>query len=304
MIVGPTGVGKTKVSIDVAKYFHANVINADSRQIYSEIPIGTAAPTSEQLSTIKHYLVGCKNLTDYYSASLFEKDVLSIIDKNSKSSSAPFSILSGGSMLYIDAVCNGIDDIPTISDSVREEMKSRLKNEGLTALVDELQRLDNDYWKEVDKNNYRRVIHALEIIHQTGVPYSSFRRNISAERPFQIIKIGLNLPRAELYNNINSRVDEMIKSGLIDEARKVFRYRTNNALQTVGYRELFDYFDNKTTLDDAIDKIKSNTRQYARKQLTWFKRDKAICWFYPTADNKDIINYILEKQSHFDKNTK
>ncbi len=287
VIVGPTGVGKTNISIKIAQHFNAPIINADSRQIYREIPIGTAAPTKEQTAAAKHYLVGTKTLTDYYSAATFEQEVLPLINQ-------PYNILSGGSMMYIDAVCKGIDDIPTIEEKIRDHLKTRLQQEGLEKLVAELKEKDPQYWAIVDKNNFRRVVHALEIIEQTNQTYTSFRKRKETNRPFQIIKIGLNMPREHLYDNINRRVDAMIKEGLIDEAKKVYEHRHLNALNTVGYKELFEHFDGATTIDEAIEKIKSHTREYARKQLTWFKRDTDICWFYP-SDLNYIINYISQQ---------
>lgn len=287
VIVGPTGVGKTNISIKIAQHFNAPIINADSRQIYREIPIGTAAPTKEQTAAAKHYLVGTKTLTDYNSAATFEQEVLPLINQ-------PYNILSGGSMMYIDAVCKGIDDIPTIEEKIRDHLKTRLQQEGLEKLVAELKEKDPQYWAIVDKNNFRRVVHALEIIEQTNQTYTSFRKRKETNRPFQIIKIGLNMPREHLYDNINRRVDAMIKEGLIDEAKKVYEHRHLNALNTVGYKELFEHFDGATTIDEAIEKIKSHTREYARKQLTWFKRDTDICWFYP-SDLNYIINYISQQ---------
>lgn len=287
VIVGPTGVGKTNISIKIAQHFNAPIINADSRQIYREIPIGTAAPTKKQTAAAKHYLVGTKTLTDYYSAATFEQEVLPLINQ-------PYNILSGGSMMYIDAVCKGIDDIPTIEEKIRDHLKTRLQQEGLEKLVAELKEKDPQYWAIVDKNNFRRVVHALEIIEQTNQTYTSFRKRKETNRPFQIIKIGLNMPREHLYDNINRRVDAMIKEGLIDEAKKVYEHRHLNALNTVGYKELFEHFDGATTIDEAIEKIKSHTREYARKQLTWFKRDTDICWFYP-SDLNYIINYISQQ---------
>lgn len=289
VITGPTGVGKTELCLRIANTFFVPIINADSRQIYSEIPIGTAAPTKEQQAAVKHYFVGTLHLTDYYSASQYENDVLKLLDELFKSSDV--ALLSGGSMMYIDAVCKGIDDIPTIRDDIRSMMKQRLATEGLEALVEELRKLDYEHWKIVDRKNPRRVVHALEICHQTGRTYTSFRRNEVKKRPFRIIKIGLSRPREELYDRINRRVLKMIDDGLIDESLRVLPYRGVNALNTVGYKEMFEYLDGLTTLDEAIFKIQSNTRRYARKQLTWYKRDEQMKWFSP--DNiEEILNYI------------
>ena len=287
VITGPTGVGKTETTLRIAEHFNVPVINADSRQIFSEIPIGTAAPTAEQQLRVQHYFVGNHHLEDYYSASLYEQDVLNIIN----SQHTPISLLSGGSMMYIDAVCDGIDDIPTILPEIREEMMRRLETEGLEQMCNLLRELDPEHWKIVDRNNPRRVIHALEICIQTGKTYTSFRSNTIKERPFNIIKVGLNRDRDELYNRINQRVLDMIEEGMIEEALQVYPKRTLNSLNTVGYKELFEYLDGLTTLDEAIFKIQSNTRRYARKQLTWYKKDTAFQWFNP--DNiEEILNYV------------
>lgn len=289
VILGPTGVGKTDTCIRVAKHFNVPIINADSRQIFQEIPIGTAAPTQVQQQEIIHYFVGNHHLDDYYSASMYEQDVLSLLEK--LFTSQDIALMSGGSMMYIDAVCNGIDDIPTVDEQTRQWMKQRLHDEGLPALVEELRQLDPIHYEYVDKNNPRRVVHALEICHMTGKTYTSFRTNKIKDRPFQIIKIGLNLPREELYQRINQRVLNMIQEGWVEEALKVYPKRELNSLHTVGYRELFDYLDGLYTLDEAIEKIQSNTRRYMRKQLTWFKRDQKIRWFSPN-NIEEIINYI------------
>ena len=286
-ITGPTGVGKTETTLRIAEHFNVPVINADSRQIFSEIPIGTAAPTAEQQQRVQHYFVGNHHLEDYYSASLYEQDVLNIIN----SQHTPISLLSGGSMMYIDAVCNGIDDIPTILPEIREEMMRRLETEGLEQMCNLLRELDPEHWNIVDRNNPRRVIHALEICIQTGKTYTSFRSNTIKDRPFNIIKVGLNRDRDELYNRINQRVLDMIEEGMIEEALQVYPKRTLNSLNTVGYKEIFEYLDGLTTLDEAIFKIQSNTRRYARKQLTWYKKDTAFQWFNP--DNiEEILNYV------------
>lgn len=289
VILGPTGVGKTDTCIRVAKHFNVPIINADSRQIFQEIPIGTAAPTQVQQQEIIHYFVGNHHLDDYYSASMYEQDVLSLLEK--LFTSQDIALMSGGSMMYIDAVCNGIDDIPTVDEQTRQWMKQRLHDEGLPALVEELRQLDPIHYEFVDKNNPRRVVHALEICHMTGKTYTSFRTNKIKERPFQILKIGLNLPREELYQRINQRVLNMIQEGWVEEALKVYPKRELNSLHTVGYRELFDYLDGLYTLDEAIEKIQSNTRRYMRKQLTWFKRAQKIRWFSPN-NIEEIINYI------------
>ena len=271
----------------LAEHFDVPVINADSRQIFSEIPIGTAAPTAAQQARVRHYFVGNHHLDDYYSASLFEEDVLKLINE----SSSKVSLLSGGSMMYIDAVCKGIDDIPTIRPEVRQEMVQLLESEGLEKMCELLHEWDPEHWAVVDRNNPRRVIHALEICKQTGRTYTSFRSNTIKERPFNIIKIGLNRDRETLYQRINQRVLQMIDDGMIEEAQRVYPKRMLNSLNTVGYKELFEYLDGLTTLEEAIFKIQSNTRRYARKQLTWYKRDAEMTWFSP--DNiEEILNYL------------
>ena len=287
VVTGPTGVGKTEATLRLAEHFGVPVINADSRQIFAEIPIGTAAPTATQQARVRHYFVGNHHLEDYYSASLFEEDVLKIINE----ASSKVSLLSGGSMMYIDAVCKGIDDIPTIRPEVRQEMMQLLESEGLEKMCELLHEWDPEHWSVVDRNNPRRVIHALEICKQTGRTYTSFRSNTIKERPFNIIKIGLNRDRETLYQRINQRVLQMIDDGMIEEAQRVYPKRTLNSLNTVGYKELFEYLDGLTTLDEAIFKIQSNTRRYARKQLTWYKRDAEMTWFSP--DNiEEILNYL------------
>ena len=297
VITGPTAVGKTALTIELARYYNTPVINADSRQIYRELKIGTAAPSEEQLKQARHYFVGTKSIHDYYNASMYEQEVLDIITHHSSStthhSTNTIHLLAGGSMMYIDAVCNGIDDIPTVRDDIREEMKRRYQEEGLEALCADLQRLDPEHYAIVDRQNYRRVIHALEICYQTGKTYTSFRTQAKKERPFQIVKIGLNCERDILYNRINARVDEMMERGLMQEAESLYAFRQLNALNTVGYKELFDYIDGRWPLEEAIERIKGNTRRYARKQLTWFKRDQQIRWFHP--DQKDeILKYIAQ----------
>ncbi len=298
VILGPTGVGKSDLCIQVARHLHTPIINADSRQIFAELPIGTAAPTREQLSQVKHYFVGNHHMADYYSASMFEQDVLALLQRlfsgQEDGTEHATCLLSGGSMMYIDAVCNGIDDIPTVDDETRQTMKRRLADEGLPALVDELRTLDPEHWKIVDHNNPRRVVHALEICHMTGKPYSSFRTNTRKVRPFNIIKVGLNRPREEMYDRINRRVLDMVAHGLVEEATALYPHRGLNALNTVGYKELFAYLDGTIPLEEAIRQIQSNTRCYMRKQLTWFKKDAAITWFSP-ENIEDILNFILQQ---------
>ena len=289
VVLGPTGVGKTELCLQIAEHLQVPIINADSRQIFQELPIGTAAPTQEQQRRVKHYFVGNHHLEDYYSASLYEADVLSLLPRLFATRHP--ALLTGGSMMYIDAVCKGIDDIPTIDDGTREWMKKRLAQEGLPRLVEELKVLDPEHYQIVDKNNPRRVVHALEICHMTGKTYTSFRTNSTKERPFKIVKIGLNRHREQLYERINQRVLLMMENGMEEEARNVYPKRGLNSLNTVGYKELFDYFDGNIPREEAIRQIQSNTRRYMRKQLTWFKKDGDITWFHP--DNiEEIINYI------------
>ena len=289
VITGPTAVGKTALTIQLAQHYGVPIINADSRQIYRELKIGTAAPTAEQLQLVKHYFVGTKSIDDYYNASMYEQEVLELLDAERST----FHVLSGGSMMYIDAVCNGIDDIPTVRDDIREEMKRRYAEEGLEALCEDLRRLDPEHYAIVDRQNHRRVIHALEICYQTGRTYTSFRTQQKKERPFRIVKIGLNRDREELYNRINQRVDQMMADGLLDEVKSLVSKRDTNALNTVGYKELFNYLDGRWSLDEAVERIKGNTRRYARKQLTWYKRDADMRWFHP--DNiEEILNYLSQ----------
>ena len=289
VITGPTAVGKTQLTLELAKHYGIPVINADSRQIYKELKIGTASPTEEQLKQVRHYFVGSKSINEYYNASMYEQEVMQLLE--SLFTTSPVQMLSGGSMMYIDAVCNGIDDIPTIREDIRTEMKRRYQEEGLEALCEDLKRLDPEHYETVDRQNYRRVIHALEICYQTGKTYTSFRKQTKKERPFKIVKIGLNRNREELYKRINQRVDDMMAQGLLDEARAMTPYREVNALNTVGYKELFDYMDERWSLEEAVERIKGNTRRYARKQLTWYKRDENIRWFHPDQQ-QEILNYI------------
>ena len=289
VIVGPTGVGKTALCLEVAERLGTFIINADSRQIFRDIPIGTAAPTAEEQKRVKHFFVGKLHINDYYNASMFENDVIELLDKlfGEKDN----IIMSGGSMMYVDAVCNGIDDIPSVDEKIRRQVIYMYETQGFEVIKSELKKLDPEYFDVVDKNNPKRVIHALEICLSTGKTYTSFRTYKKKERPFRIMKIGLYRERAELYSRIDRRVDEMIAQGLVEEARAMYPHRTLNSLNTVGYKELFDYFDDKCTLEDAVFKIKCNTHKYCRKQLTWFKRDKDIRWFSP-ENVEEIINYI------------
>ena len=289
VLLGPTGVGKTSLSLRIAEQFNAPILSADSRQLYKELPIGTAAPTKEEMQKAPHYFVGNLCLKDYYSASLFEEEAITLLSKLHKEN--PIALLSGGSMLYIDAVCNGIDDIPTVDPELRENLMKRLDTEGIDQLRNELRLLDPVYYNEVDLKNTKRILHALEICLMTGKPYSSLRTKTKKERPFKIVKIGLTRDREELYERINLRVGQMLADGLLEEARKVYPIKGLNSLNTVGYKELFNYFDGTWTLDFAIEKIKQNSRIYSRKQMTWFKRDSEIKWFHPDSE-AEIIDYL------------
>ena len=292
VLIGPTGVGKTELSLKIAEKYHTSIISSDSRQLYADLKIGTAAPTSRQLQRVKHFFVGTLQLTDYYSAAQYESEVLETLDKLFARN--PIQVMTGGSMLYIDAVCKGIDDIPTVDKETRELMLHRYETEGLEQLCAELKLLDPEYYSIVDLKNYKRVIHALEICYMTGKTYTSFRTQTHKERPFNILKVGLCREREELYERINRRVDQMIDEGLIDETKAVYPYKHLNSLNTVGYKELFNYLDGKWTLPFAIEKIKQNTRIYSRKQMTWFKRDPEISWFHPD-DYEQIMTFINQK---------
>ena len=293
VITGPTAVGKTDLCLEIAESRGIPVINADSRQIYRDMPIGTAAPTAEQMQRVKHYFVGTLALDEYYNASMYEQDVMTLLSQMFEGKDNALAMMTGGSMMYIDAVCNGIDDIPTIRDDIRQLYKDRLATEGLDPLLAELKTLDPEYYDIVDKCNPRRVVHGLEICRQTGTTYTSFRIRERKQRPFRIVKIALNRPRDILYKRINSRVDMMIAEGLEEEARRLYPLRHLNALNTVGYKEMFKYIDGEWTLDEAVERIKGNTRRYARKQQTWYKKDDDIVWF-DAAEREHILNFISD----------
>lgn len=276
VIVGPTGVGKTAYAMQLAEQYGCPVINADSRQIYRDIPIGTASPTAEEQARVKHYFVGMFGLDEYYSAARFEQEALALMDTLFQTHDT--LVLSGGSMLYVDAVCQGIDDIPTVDEETRTLLKQRYEAEGIEPLLAELRLLDPAYYEQVDKHNHKRVVHALEICYMTGQTYTSFRVRKQVERPFRIEKIGLNRPRPILFDRINRRVDLMMEQGLLHEVESVLPYRHCNSLNTVGYKELFKYLDGEWSLDFALEKIKRNTRVYAKKQLTWYKKDVNVRW--------------------------
>ena len=289
VLIGPTGVGKTELSLSIAEHFNTCIVSSDSRQLYADLKIGTAAPTPEQLARIKHHFVGTLQLTDYYSAAQYEAEVMSKLEELFQKNDVV--VLTGGSMMYVDAICKGIDDIPTVDKDTRELMMQKYEMEGLEKLCAELKLLDPEYYQIVDLKNPKRVIHALEICYMTGKTYTSFRTQSTKKRPFRIIKIGLTREREELYDRINRRVDEMMKDGLLEEARSVYAYKHLNSLNTVGYKEMFQYMDGEWTLDFAIEKIKQNSRIYSRKQMTWFKRDKDITWFHPEQQT-EIMNHI------------
>ena len=292
VLIGPTGVGKTDLSIKIAEKYGSPIISADSRQLYSDLKIGTAAPTEEYLKRVKHYFVGTLKLTDYYSAAQYESEVISLLEELFKSNNT--ILLTGGSMMYIDAICKGIDDIPTVDSETRQMMMEKYEKEGLDRLCAELKLLDPEYYSTVDLKNPKRVIHALEICYMTGKTYTSFRTGNKKQRPFDIIKIGLCRDREELYERINKRVDIMIKEGLVDEVKSVYEYRNLNSLNTVGYKEIIQYLEGNCTLEFAIEKKKQNSRIYSRKQMTWFKRDNDITWFHPDKE-EEIMEFIESK---------
>lgn len=292
VLIGPTGVGKTELSLRIAEHFHTHIISSDSRQLYADLKIGTAVPTAEQLQRVPHHFVGTLQLTDYYSAAQYESEVLAVLDDLFQQHKT--ILLTGGSMMYVDAICKGIDDIPTVDAETRALMLQRYQEEGLERMCAELKLVDPEYYKIVDLKNPKRVIHALEICYMTGKTYTSFRTQQKKARPFRIVKIGLTRDRAELYERINRRVDLMIEEGLVEEAKAVYPYRHLNSLNTVGYKEIFKYLDGEWELPFAIEKIKQNSRIYSRKQMTWFKRDQEIQWFHP-AQEEEILAHLHSK---------
>lgn len=297
VLIGPTGIGKTDLSLNIAEHYNTEIISADSRQLYADLKIGTAAPTTEQLARVKHHFVGTLQLTDYYSAAQYEAEVMKKLDELFKRHNV--IVLTGGSMMYVDAVCKGIDDIPTVDEETRKTLMQHYENVGLERLCAELKILDPEYYDIVDKKNPKRVIHALEICYMTGQTYTSFRTSQTKERPFNIIKVGLRREREELYARINKRVDIMMEDGLLEEAKSVYQYKDLNSLNTVGYKEMFKYLDGEWELPFAIEKIKQNSRIYSRKQVTWFKRDTDITWFHP--DDTDNIMSFIEERLNADK---
>lgn len=289
IVTGPTGIGKTKIGIELANHFKTEIISADSRQIFRELSIGTAVPSKKELNSARHHFIHTHSVTENYNASIYETEAINLLEKLFQNND--IVLMVGGSMLYIDAVCNGIDIMPDVDPEIRNELKNRYEQEGLESLRLQLKKLDPDYYNQVDLKNQNRIIHALEICITTGKPYSSFRSNRKKSRPFNVIKIGLDCNRAELHARINTRVDKMIEAGLEKEAKNVYHLKQLTSLNTVGYREFFDYFDGLISKEKAIELIKRNSRRYARKQLTWYRNDPEMNWFQPD-DIKKIINFI------------
>lgn len=292
IVTGPTAIGKTRIAIETAKFFHTEIVSADSRQIYRELSIGTAVPSPEELAEIKHHFIHSHSILENYNASRYETEAIGLLENLFNIYDAV--VMTGGSMLYIDAVCSGIDTMPDVNPELRDNLKTRLKEEGIESLRLQLKKLDPVYYSRVDLKNPARIVHALEISLMTGKPYSSFRTSPKKERPFSIIKIGLDCGRTELHRRINRRVDQMLEAGLEDEARKVYPLKNLNALNTVGYREFFTCFSGEISKEKAIEWIKRNTRRYARKQLTWFRKDPEINWFHPDEPEK-IIEFLKNK---------
>lgn len=291
VIIGPTGIGKTDLSIQIAKNYNSVIISGDSRQIYKEMNIGTATPSAYQLDEVKHFLINSHSIENYYSAYEFEQDVLKLTADLFKTYNP--LVLTGGSMMYIDALCKGIDDIPTIDEKLRNDLKQQFEKEGIESFRRMLKNLDPVFYNQVDLKNTKRVIHAVEVCLMSGKPYSQLRKNKKQERPFNIIKIGLEMDRNQLYERINLRVDHMVRDGLVNEAQKLYAFKHLNALNTVGYKELFEHFDGKISFDEAIELVKRNSRRYAKRQLSWFRRDKEITWF--NSNEKDKIYKFVEE---------
>ena len=295
VIVGPTGSGKTDLSITVAEHFHVPIISTDSRQFYRGIPIGTAQPDAEQLQRVEHHFIASRELTDDFNCGAYEAEALQSLEQLFQKHDVVVAV--GGSGLYIKALCEGMDNMPEVTPELRESLAQRLSEEGLEALCEELRERDPEFYEQVDLKNQARVVRALEVCIASGRPYSSFRTGERRKRNFDIIKIGVDMPREELYERIDRRVDIMVEQGLEQEARSVSHLRHLNSLQTVGYREMFDYFDGTTTREEAIELIKRNSRRYAKRQLTWFRRDEEIAWFNPKESEK-IVEYINQRFAH------
>ena len=294
IVLGPTGVGKSDISIQLAKHFHTEIISADSRQFFKELSIGTAVPSSEDLEIVPHHFIQNKSIHNYYNVSEYETEALCLI--NELFAKVNPIILTGGSMLYVDTICNGIDDIPTVDPEIRDDVIRWYEQKGIEALRERLLEIDPEYYQIVDLNNQKRLLHAVEIHQMTGQTLTSFRKKTIKERSFRMIKIGINQDRKVLYERINQRVLMMMDAGLLEEAKTVYPYRKLNSLNTVGYKELFSYLDGECTLDEAIDLIQRNTRKYARKQLTWFRRDQQIKWFEP-EQLQEIIEFVESEMS-------
>ncbi len=284
VIAGPTAVGKTSFSIELAKMLGTEIVSSDSRQFYKEISIGTAKPTKEELARVKHHFINSLSIDEYYNVSRFEREVLDLLDELFLT--YDYVVMTGGSGLYIDTVCKGIDELPDADESLRNLLKRRYKEEGLENLLDELKALDPEFYEEVDQDNPNRVLRALEVIRGTGKKYSELRKQPAKERPFNILKFCLNHEREELFERISLRVDQMVKEGLIDEVKSQLPNRHLNALNTVGYKEIFQYLDGNISLEQALTDLKTNTRRYAKRQITWFKRDPAYVWVHPNDINK------------------
>ncbi len=289
VVVGPTGSGKTKLSIDLAQAFDSPIISTDSRQLYRGMAIGTAQPTSEELQSAEHHFIACRNINEEFNCGAYEEQALERLTQLFETNDRVVAV--GGSGLYIKALCEGLDQLPEVSDELRNELRERHKNEGIEPLLEQLQELDPIFFEQVDRQNPSRVVRALEICLASGQRYSELRIGTSQQRDFEIIKVGIDMPREQLYSRINQRVDMMIADGLESEARTLYPHRTLNSLQTVGYRELFDHFDGTITLDEAIELIKRNSRRYAKRQMTWFRRDPSIKWF-PSPASLPVIEHI------------
>jgi tRNA dimethylallyltransferase len=298
VVLGPTGVGKSDISIQLANYFSTDIVSADSRQFFRELSIGTAVPAEEDLKSVIHHFIHSRSIHDYYNVSDYETEAIGLINQLFRTKNP--LILTGGSMLYIDTICKGIDDIPTVTHEIRQEVVNWYAENGLEALQQRLLNLDPEYHGIVDLNNPKRLLHAVEICQMTGKTFTSFRKNTVRERPFRIVKIGINQNREILYQRINERVERMMDAGLQEEARSVYPYKHLNSLNTVGYKELFAYFDGNCTLDEAVDLIKRNSRKYARKQLTWFRRDSEITWFEP-EHIQEIIAFTVQQMNEHDR---